>query len=297
MDNQRICIEDGVTVKLFKRSDLSFVRTLGREGQGPGEFQDFASPQILPDCILVSSTNKISYFSLDGDLIKEKRGNIGISSIRAIKNKYIGYSIRNEPDDFYVVYVLYDSDLKPLTELHRGKWLIHKNRRRDLFEILFYDTDGERIVLAHRNAMAIDILDSEGSVIHSIKYDVKPVPFRNEDREKVMEYWRDRRYNQEQIESLKKRTDLPDYYPPLQTCCVADGKIYVITYARKKDGYECYVYDLDGKYRETVYLPLNMLAPHIRSPFTISGDKLYQLVYDYDKEQWELRVNRIVSPG
>ena len=51
LDDERIYIEDGLTIKLFNRIDYKFFKTIGGEGQGPGEFQGFATPQILSEHI------------------------------------------------------------------------------------------------------------------------------------------------------------------------------------------------------------------------------------------------------
>lgn len=292
MNNNRIYVEDGTTIKLFGRNDFKYIKTIGREGQGPGEFQGSANPQILPEKLLVSSSNKISYFTLSGDFIKDKKHTLFGSKIRAVNNKYVGFVWVFRED--YVAYILYNSDVKPIKELHRGKALLHTNGRRDLFEIFFYDTYKDKIVVAHREGFIIDIFDSNGNRIYSIKHKVKPVPFTNEDREKVIRYWREERgLDQWQIEYLEKRTDFPGNYPPIQTCRLADGKIYVVTYTKKDDQYECLIYDVNGKFLKKAYLPLKMLAPNHAFPFSINGNNLYQLIYNNEDNIWELHVNRI----
>jgi len=292
MDNERIYIEDGPTIKLFNRFDFKFIKTIGGEGQGPGEFQGFANPQILPEHILVSGDNKVAYFSLNGEFIKERRHAQFGYGIKAANQNYIGFAWRFRED--YVSYTLYDSDFKPIKELHRGKALIHPNRRREFFEIHFYDTYKDKIVVAQREGFVIDIYDSEGNVLHSIKHKVKLVPFTKKDKENALKYWREERgYEQWQIDFLLERTDFPNYYPPIQTCRLADGKIYVITYTKKDDKYECLVFDMNGKFIKEAYFPLKMLAPNLASPFTIQGENLYQLIFNYETENWELYVEDI----
>lgn len=290
MGNERIYIEDGSTIKLFDRTDFRFIKTIGREGQGPGEFQDFANPQILPDCILVSTSNKIAFFSFDGEFIKEKRHAVFGYGIRAVSQNYVGFVWRFRED--YVSYILYDSDFKPIKELHRGKAIIHPNRRREFFEIHFYDTYKDKIVVARREGFVIDVFGSEGNWLRSIEHKTKQVPFTKKDKENAIKYWREERgYEQWQIDRLLERTDFPDYYPPIQTCRLADGKLYVITYTRKDDDYECLIFNMDGKFMKTVYIPLNMLSPNFASPFTIKWNNLYQLIFNYEKENWELHIN------
>lgn len=289
MDDERIYIEDGPTIRLFSRMDFKFIKTIGGEGQGPGEFQGFASPQILPEYLLVSGDHKIAYFSLDGELIRERKHAQFGYGIKVVDHNYIGFDWIFRED--YVSYTLYDSDFKPIKELHRGKALIHPNRRREYFEIHFYDTWKDRIVVAHREGFVIDIFDAEGKLLRSIKHKVKPVPFTNKDKENAVKYWKEERgFERWQIDRLLERTDFPDYYPPIQTCRLDSGKIYVITYTKKHDEYESLVFDMNGNFVKELYLPIKMLAPNHASPFTIHRESLYQLMYNYDTENWELHV-------
>ena len=148
--------------------------------------------------------------------------------------------------------------------------------------------------MAHREGFNIDILDSNGNLLHSIRYKYKPVPFTSKDRGKVIQYWREERgYEQWRIDFEEKRTDFPKYYPPIQTCRLADGIIYVITYKKKGNKFECLLFDMKGEFIKTTHIPLNMLGPGQVSPFTIYGNYLYQLIYDFKNERWELHVGRI----
>lgn len=222
LDDERIYIEDGPTIKLFNRIEYEFIKNIGREGQGPGEFQYTAVPQVLSEKLVVSSTNKVSYFTLSGDFVKDKRHNIFSTPVRVVKNNYVGHIWVFKED--YVAYILYDPDFKPIKELHRGKALIHPNRRREFFEIHFYDTYKDKIVVAHREGFVIDIFDSEGSILRSIEHKIKPVPFTNEDKKNVVKYWKESGLEQWQIDRLLDRTDFPDFYPPIQTGRLADGE-------------------------------------------------------------------------
>jgi len=292
IDSERIYVEDRKSIKLFNKSDFVFIKTIGREGQGPGEFQDFAIPQILPDKILVSTANKISYFSFDGELIEERKNTQSDYGIKAVNQNYIGFDWVFIED--YVAYILYDSDLKPIKELHRGKAIIHPNRRRDFFEIHFYDVQRDKIVIAQREGFEIDIFDSEGKLLHSIKHKVKAIPFSKNDKDDVVNYWREERgYEQWQIDSLLKRTDFPEFFPPIQTCRLADGKIYVITYKKIDDKNECLIFDMSGEFIKDAYFPLKMMAPNHACPFAIYENTLYQLIFNYDFETWELHINQI----
>ena len=131
-------------------------------------------------------------------------------------------------------------------------------------------------------------------MLHSIKHNVKPVSFTKKDKEDIVRYWKDERgLEQSQIDYLLERTDFPDNFPPIQTCQLADGKIYVITYKRIDDKNECLIFNMKGKFIKEEYFPLKMLAPNLASPFTIHGENLYQLIFNYETETWELHIEEI----
>ncbi|MCJ7682180.1 MAG: 6-bladed beta-propeller [Candidatus Aminicenantes bacterium] len=291
-----IAIEDGATVKLYNADNFTFIQTIGNEGQGPGEFQIFATPQILEEVFLISSSNKIAFFNFAGDLIKEKRHTFFASPLKAIEDKFVGF-VWNFPED-YIAYILYGSDFEPIKELHRGKPLIHPNRRRDLFEIFFYDTYDENIVIAHRDGSGISVFDSKGNMSHLIKPRFNRRPFTKDDKLKLLQYWKEERgYNQAQIESLEKRTDFPDFYPPFNTCRIADGLIYIITYESVGDKVACLIYDINGMFHKRISLPIHMSAPNNVLPFTIKNNKMYQISFNNEQNHWELIVSEIENEG
>ena len=292
MNDDYMAVADGASIKLFDGSSFQFIRTIGRDGQGPGEFQDFASPQLLPDHILVSSTNKVSRFTYGGELIKEIKHDLVASYVVEIKDKYVAFVVIRPEDqsgDFQLAYNLYDANMQKIRELHRGEWLLKKNRRRGFFEIFFYETYGERIVLAHRQGFVVEILDPDGNILHTIEPEFRPIPFTTKDKEGVITYLReDRGYNREQVEWLENRTDFPGHYPPLLAGRVDEGKIYAITYRQEEGRRECLVYDLSGRFIKRTWLPLAMAAPNSAGPFAIRGETLYQLIYDDQDSIWKL---------
>ncbi|MBN2408201.1 MAG: hypothetical protein JXE07_00570 [Candidatus Aminicenantes bacterium] len=292
MNSAYLAVADGPSVKLFDGRTFQFIQTIGREGQGPGEFQDFANPQLLPQHILVSSTNKASLFTLDGDLVEEKKHGLGASYVLAVKDRYVAFDIirpADQSEGFQLVYNLYDSNFRKIRELHRGEWLLKKNRRRGFFEIFFYETYEDKIVLAHRQGFVIEILDTEGDIVHTIRPEFQPLPFTDKDKEEVRRYWREERgYNREQLAFLEKRTDFPDHYPPLLAGRVDDGKIYAVTYRKEMGRHECLVYDMHGRFIKRTWLPLTLAAPNFAGPFAIRSDTLYQLIYDDKESVWKL---------
>lgn len=291
MDNNRVYIEDGPTVKLYSRQDYRFLKTIGKVGQGPGDFLGYATPQILDNKLLISSDDKISYFTLSGDFILDKRQSPSSYLIKAINDKYIGYVWVFRGD--YIAYNLYDSNFKKIKELHRGKPFIHSYGQHEYFKYVFYDIYKDNIILAHRNGLSIEILDSKGNVCSLIELKTEPIPFTKKHKNQTIKAWQESGLDESQVQRLEKKTIFPDFFPAIQECRLSDDLILIITYATKKKKYECLVYNMKGEKIKNVYLPLKMISPSQAFPFTISNDDFFQLIYNYDLDEWELHISRI----
>lgn len=181
-----LLIADNHKVRMYAIKDFKLVKTIGRKGEGPGEFRDFAYPQILSDSIMISSAYKVTFFDLSGNLIKEQKTRINYP-VKKINSKYVSASVKRGKDDFYLSYNLYDSDFSKEKVFYKGRWMIHKNRKKDLFEIYFFDVHDNKIIFAHREGFQIEVLDEKGNNLHTIKMDPPKIPFTDKDMKQIFE--------------------------------------------------------------------------------------------------------------
>jgi hypothetical protein len=286
-------ISDKNVVKIFSMKGFTYQGNIGRVGEGPGEYIDIPEFKINPEYILITSTNKILYYKHSGEFIREKRFT-KIGCIKPIKDNFVNFSFKRIRGSILVCYNLMDSDFKLIKRLHCGQSLFRKNRKRNLFEIFFYDTYKGKIILAHREGFVIDIFDPMGNLINSIQRKYKQVPFTDKDKEDVIKYLEYSPSYKLSKDYFKKATIFPEYYPPILTCNVDDDKIYITTYIKNKNNEnKIIIYRLDGKYLYDKFVPIVMQAPHIRFPFTIFKKHLYQIVDNADEEIWELHITKI----
>ncbi len=287
-----IAIEDEIKIKIFDEINYKCIITIGREGQGPGEFQDGAFPKYVNGHLSINSTNKISIYDLKGNLLNEKM-HLNTYSMKEILNKYIGCEWNIKED--YISFNIYDSKFNKIKELNRGKAMWdRKNRRWELFEIFFYDTYMDKAIIANRDGSGISIYDSGGNLLKYINITNHKKPFLNKDKEDVIKYWKEvLKYPSSYIDRRIGNTNFPKYFPTIFTCRVADNKIYVITYESDGNRKKCLIYDLSGKYIKSVFIPIEMISPSKSVPFNIRNDNIYQLIYNDEKESWELVIDKI----
>lgn len=293
IDNNQTFIVDGSNIFIFSLNDFKLINKFGKRGEGPGEFLNkYVNLQILPDGILISDKNKILLFSKNGNFRKEIRIPPFMSIVKKIGNNYISFKwdISQKSNDIYISYNLYDSNFKKLIELYRGKAMIHKNRTRDVFEIFFYDVVESKIILAHRKGFFLDIFDTDGNKLNSITRNNKPIPFGKEDKDEIVSYWNSQPNYKGFYEIMKKRLNFPKFYPDIYQCRKSKNLIYIITYLKKENKRECYVYNNNGEYLKKIFLPLKIKSPVDLGIFTIHNNKLYQLVEDIDNEIWRLHI-------
>lgn len=290
-----LLIEDNHKLKMYALKDFKLIKTIGRKGEGPGEFKSFAMPQILTDSIMIFSSHKVGVYDLSGNLIKEKRTPLNKHYVRKIAGKYISYSIlTREADDFYIAYNIYDRELSKEKEYYRMKWMIHKDGTRDLFETFFFDVYDDKIIFAHGEGFRIDILDKNGKLLHSIELNPAKIPFSKSDMDVIINDLMENMRNKGYAESIRKKAIQPDYFPAIRKCVVADGKIYVITYVKKGKLSECYIFDMAGKQLNRKFIPLRDRSPYLAPPFTIGNGNFYQLVENEEKEVWQLVISKIM---
>jgi hypothetical protein len=70
-------------------------------------------------------------------------------------------------------------------------------------------------------------------------------------------------------------------------------KLYVMTWRRKNQQNEFFIFDENLKLIRKSFLPLAYRNAILPAPFAIRNNKLYQLVENEDTEEWELHISEI----
>jgi len=295
-DSESIYIVDEKEIKVFSRKKMTYRHSIGKTGEGPGEFVGFPFPQILKDRVLVFSVGKISYFGKDGTLISERKIPGGAQWVKQVtQNRFVAFQMKPAADDFHITYNLLDEGLRTVKELYRGRFIIHKDRTRDLFELTFFTAHGGKIVYAHNDgSFAVDIRDPDGNVHARIRGNDERIPFGKADKDRMFAFYENHPLYKESFQQMKKRIIIPDYFPAILNCKVADNKIYIITFRVKNRKNECLVYNLDGALIKRTFIMLLGESPDKKdTPFAIFNGQLLQLVENPDDENWYLYVSDI----
>ena len=118
-------LADKQNARLFRYSaDGKFINTIGRRGNGPGEFIRIGDVQIIEDQIhMYDNSGQELVFSMNGELLKNNKTELGIHAYRTSSGllSYYGYSGQKKSRLIYqregkeFSYLELDSKLLPLT--------------------------------------------------------------------------------------------------------------------------------------------------------------------------------------
>ena len=239
--------EQAHSIMVFNK-DGNCLKTIGRKGQGPGEFIYPTEITIIEDKIVVYSGNRISYFTLEGNFINSKQilmfGRIVVDSKGNILSQWPGPPGK----EFFKLFLRkFNSEGKLIHQIAESTEKVPSpNEKRDAFPktILFTVRKDDAVVWAATDQYELNIVDGNGKVFLKIKKEFNPVELTEEIKQRVIAY---RGRTEDQY-------SFPKNLPPIRYIYADDNnRIFVCTYeSQGEDKYLYDVFDEDGRYVEKV---------------------------------------------
>lgn len=243
-------------VKVFDKRG-SFLRTIGKKGQGPGELNRPTNIQIsAQDEIIIQdiSLSRFTLYSLNGDFLKSistAKLRIGPSRFDSEGNIY-GVAIGVDAENRLYEVKKFNTDQEYLYTL--GSSPLPNDTEWDLFFYLirYFLRDDDCVVTGYPVDYELNVFNPEGKLIRKIVKDYDPVEITQEERDKEL--------NEIPKRYLKWRKLLKRKYHAAYRAFGCDEKkwLYVETFERTEDGKGYYydIFDEEGKYINK--LPLNI---------------------------------------
>jgi hypothetical protein len=296
--NDSIYIHEKTTIFIFDLKDYKFISKFGKEGEGPGELMinPFGPPMgIVPykDKVYVSSLAKLIIFSKTGEYIKEYKVNSS-DFFYPFGEKYVCLSTApKEENSQEIVLALFiaDENLNKKKIIYKSDFEVGPNFKFDFPLTPFYPfpEEDKLFVIAGIHGFAIDVFNRDGEKLYCIKRDHPKLKIPSSYKDKTMQWFKTAPNFKELYEFFKTRISIKEYYPPIYTIEIDNGKIYVFTNRFKKDQRECIVTDLKGNEKKIIYLPMpEQYGLDYNFHFTIHNDYFYKLEENIDEETWEL---------
>jgi hypothetical protein len=292
LNENNLYVTDGLKVHIFSLSDFKRKKVFGKKGEGPREFKGFILASVQPAHLFISSPNKVSRFSLEGEYIGEKKVGRVFGRLKPMENKYLGYHYSREEGRLIESIHIYSPDFKREKELYRRQYIIDKSGKINLIDerppIFYYYK--KRIYLDAVDGTIL-VFDNTGERIASISGKYERIAFTEQHKQRLIKRLLAEPQTKRYFEQNMHRMVYSDYFPPVRMFHVADDRIYVMSNKEVRGKNEFFIYDLEGTLLKKVFLPV---APFERTMiplfYTIRNGKLYKLMDNEETEEWELHI-------
>ncbi len=307
IDDQRLYITDQGTIALYSLEDFKLKKKFGRRGEGPGEFKILPFDRIClrislsQDTILVNSVSRLSFFTKEGDFIKQMFSQRPIQYLKPLGDKMVGYYRWPEDDILYIGVYIYDPrTLQREKELFKKEYYVQTHRDYDPTIFAMVMKNGARratIYHPYENKLFLEgkndeilVFNDSGEQLYTIPPRYEKIKVSETFKKAVMEYLEERFVTT--FHRIKQKVRFRDTLP-IRSFLVADDKIYVLTFKNMEGKSEFYVLDLKGTFLEKKMVPFVESEFLCAYPYTIANGALYQLNENQDTEEWELRITNL----
>jgi len=298
----KVYIMEDASIFIYDLKSFKLLKKFGKAGEGPKEFKFDAndgrplSMSFHKGQLIVNSTNKMSFFDLDGNYLSEKK--IPVDRILfPVKNKYLGIgpTMNEEQKSQFLGFTLYSNDFKSTEVIFLSDFEM-SNMAKILLPMTTFTYNPvykDKIYVNSRSdKFAIKILDGDGKKVGEIIKDYPEMKVPADFREKALEYFRTSPRFKQAYEFVKKALQIREYYPPIRDIQIVDDYIYALTFNQKGELWELIRLDLKGNEKGRVFIPLTEYELISFYPvfYSIYQEKVYSLVEDEEEETWKVHV-------
>jgi hypothetical protein len=254
-----------------------YLLTMGRKGQGPGEFQNVWIPRFDKDKNLYVTdiaNHRIHFFDKEGNFIKQKSIPIGFSC-QYINSKGVIIGTQSKTlkedangDEIAFIFGLFNDQIELVTEIHRRKreYKPRGNKSRAQFTADLWGEDAFKPEMSHfmngddflyfgyPESYEIKIYNPEGKLTKIIQREFEPIKLSKKHKEKFETFLEDNVFRFfPQDNAIKKDVyrliKYPKYIPPYeQFTLMENGWLFVVVDTSDEEAKLIDVFDQEGKY-------------------------------------------------
>lgn len=273
-DQERIYVLVGRDshIRVFDRQG-AYLRTIGRAGQGPGEFMRPMNIQILPNGqVFINDMQRLIYYSQAGEFIKETKSTMPMAFRLAVdlSGHFVGI-FPLPAENFRVVLAEYDSDQKLVRTLASIQPLPSDMLAQGF---LFDITKDNQVIWGVTGKYELNVCSPDGKPLKKVFKDYDPVAITDQDKKDMIRKFTGR------SDVLPEGMTFPKYFTPIEEISVDEGSnMYVRTNEKAGDDKGDYfdVFDSTGRFLTKVSLHAVR-----RMPVVWRKDRVYAVEEDKD---------------
>jgi len=302
--NETIYITDSQdqVIKVFDTNGKC-IRTIGRKGEGPGEFRSIGYQIFLPDgrlLVIDFSARRTSIFESSGEFLESHQWFNRLSRLHfATDSSYIITEYTFEGDNplegrrlFIKEYDFKGNEIRSFGEFVPPEMKVHAERNIAIAigvphspqSIFAIDQTQQYLYHCLNNNYIIEVFDKTGEVFRKIDRPYEPVPFTSKDaKEFLARYEKSRNEN---IRKMAKQMPMPRIKTITPRMIVDDlGNLWVETHEQKEEEDRTFtaydIFNIDGYYDAKVWLE--------KRPGLFVKGKMYRMHTDEETGYWFLK--------
>ncbi len=297
VSGDKLVISESETVLIYSLSKKELIKKFGKNGEGPGEFKlghgaGSLKIDIMGNELIVNSGGKISWFTQDGEFIREDKIPPMTYLIPVNKN-FIGNCLSPVKESFPSLSVcLFDGQMKKTETIFNSEVPVGMGAKMMVPAYNFiYRVYKDRIFLSSgKENIEIRIFSFAGKEEGRFLIKNPQLPITGDFKSRVYDFYKNDPIYKNYWSYMKKNMFFPEFFPGLKDMRIKNDNIYIQTYKMADNKFEWIITDLKGKLQKKILLPQNIESAIAYSPIAISNGKYYYLTEDIDKETWELHL-------
>jgi hypothetical protein len=288
IDNGQIFVSEDKVIHIYSLDDFRWIKTFGKEGEGPGEFKFSQRLTSYPDYLLINSEGKVMYFSRQGEFLREKRIDYWLNGVYPAGNNFFGKRMRLDRKLLkrFKDFILLDNSFKIIKVLTSWEMSVPLKWRKDrtlrlLPPRVFSQFYQDKFFIGDlRKGFYIEVYNSEGVKEYVINRKYRKQKVTNKYKSRVLEKIKKNKvYRSEEQLTL----EFPEYFPAFKYFTIMSGRIMVHLYGKEEEMGDYMLLDLKGSLIKT-----GRIKPGVM--FSIHKDRVYYLIDNEIEERWELIV-------
>ncbi len=295
--------ESDMAIKVFDQNG-TFLKSIGRKGGGPGEFDSIGYMAILPNgniLVMDFRSRRTSIFNPDGEFINSYPWRSSISRIHlTTDSSYTVSEITFKEGARELWTKTFDFSGKELVSfgkftfpemksISQGNIAVGMTPPQSPQSIFAGDQERQRLYHCLNNKYLIEVYDQNGKLFRKIDRPYEPVPFTSEDAKKFLSRFEAR--PDSPAAKLAKQMELPKVKTVAERLLVDDqGNLWVETNEERKEGEKTIraydIFNKDGFFDARAWCEF--------PPGLFAAGKMYRLAEDKETGMTTVNCYRVV---